>query len=125
MIVLAACATPIQPFAVKVPEMGTCKGWDSEQNQPLNVTDAFTTKDGRIYMYAYIEADQELFFHVKWYYNGKHQWDQLGPHETGYMHAYVEPRNGQSFPVGDYEIHLVLGRSVLRKVKFRVVESDQ
>lgn len=124
MIFLAACETSVQPFAVKVPEMGTCKGWDSEQNRPLDITDVFTTKDRRIYMYAYVETNQKLFFHVEWFYNGKYQWDQLGAHETGYMYAYIEPRDGDSFPIGDYEIYLVLGRSNLRQVKFRVVQSD-
>ena len=122
---VTACTTrPVQPFAVIVREMGTCEGWNVEESQPINVNDVFRTKDRRIYMYAYLETNEKLFFQTVWLFEGRPVWSQIGQHETGYIYSYVEPKDGKAFPVGDYEIHLVLGRTVLRKMEFKVVESE-
>lgn len=115
---LASCAYQQTPPGVTVKDVGTCREWDEEGNQPVDITQSFSAATLRVCMFAEVEANQDLWFGTGWYKDGRVVDQGKVRHQQGYLHSCLEPKNDHGLESGTYEVVLWLGRARLASVEF-------
>ena len=124
-ILMGCTMTSVAPFTIAVPEMGFCSGWDLANNKPIGETTTFPPGTPQIYVFARVEADEEFYYVLDWYYiegdhGNEHLLRQTVKPEKHYIVAWVEPPEGKVFQAGKYEVILLWGKSTLRTAEFEV-----
>lgn len=122
---MGCTTTSMEPFTIAVPEMGFCSDWDVANNRPSGKAAMFSPDTPRIYVYARVEADEEFYYVLDWYYvkgthGDEHLLRQTVKPEKCYIVAWIEPPEGKVFQVGKYAVILLWGKSTLRTAEFEV-----
>lgn len=106
-----------------VSEIGTCRGYDEKRWVPVDITDAFSVADERIYLYYFLRTNVEVSLTYRWYLGNVLVYERQDSHLVkGYHFSWISPREGERFLAGEYRVEVLLGTSVLEATEFRVEE---
>ena len=125
VVFLSCCIVTIscRPILVNISEIGICQGYDEQSWTPVDITDAFSVGDKRIYLYYYLETNVEVSLSYRWYLEDVLVYERQDSHLTaGYHFSWISPREGKQFLAGNYRVDVLMGNSVLESTEFRVEE---
>lgn len=109
----------VEPIVATVTELSVCKGID-ETGKPLGISEVFSTKDERIYVCGYLDTTQPIDLEIYWYHEKQLIFQKSGKNVEGYFYGFIQPKKGQSFAEGEYEIEVRALGTLAQKTQFRV-----
>lgn len=130
-LVLALMITPtvacglIEAGGIGISEIGTCRAVSDRTNTPVDITNAFSSKDDRrVVLYFYLDTELDVRFEYRWYHENELVYSHTASqnNENGYNFAWLGAKEGEQLPVGDYRVDVVRKGMVIRSSEFRVDE---
>ena len=115
-------------YRVRVAETKLCRGLDAQTGLPIDVQKPYSTTDKQLEVCASLEIDYigKGGYPVPLYFLWRYEGNPIYASETqmyspGYIVGSLQPRSGEHFQPGTYQVEIRSGRSMYASIEFSVV----
>jgi hypothetical protein len=109
--------TPPEPLEYKVIEFSVCRGWSN--TGAAEKQQIFHSDEKEIFACGHLQTNRPIGLSVDWHYEGQHIYRDFITDVQDRFLSKLTPTE-KEFPVGNYELRLVIGRKIEGRSEFKI-----
>lgn len=103
---------------ITVTQFYACTGLDDNENRAGD-TMIFSSDEEQIFVCGNLQTNQSITVSVRWYHEHKAIFREVINDVQNHFVSSINPIDG-TFPEGNYQVHLNIGRAIVWRTEFRV-----